>query len=139
MNNIFQNKQAHTTPFPIGLEIEKAEGTFIYDTSGNKYFDFISGIAVTNIGHRHPRVIEAIQNQLDKYLHVMAYGEYIQEPQTKLADKLTSLLPNNLDNVYFVNSGTEATEGALKLAKRLLAEVRLYHLTNLITEVRMVA
>lgn len=118
MKTIFLDKQAQTTPFPIGLEIERAEGTFIYDTSGNKYFDFISGIAVTNIGHRHPEVVNAIKNQTDKYLHVMAYGEYIQAPQTALAQKLTSHLPDNLNNIYFVNSGTEANEGALKLAKR---------------------
>lgn len=118
MKEDFITKQAHTTPYPIGLEVDKAEGTFIYDTSGNRYFDFISGIAVTNIGHRHPKVIEAIKSQTDKYLHVMAYGEYIQQPQTDLANKLTSLLPQNLNNTYFVNSGTEANEGALKLAKR---------------------
>lgn len=118
MKEIFIKNQAQTTPFPIGLEIDSAEGVFVYDTDGNKYFDFISGIAVTNIGHRHPEVIKAIKNQVDKYLHVMAYGEYIQKPQVDLANALVKLLPENLNNVYFVNSGTEANEGALKLAKR---------------------
>ncbi len=118
MRDSFLEKQAQTTPFPIGLEVEKAEGVYIYDTSGNRYFDFISGIAVTNIGHRHPKVVEAIKNQTDKYLHVMAYGEYVQSPQVELAEKLCENLPKNLNQVYFVNSGTEANEGALKLAKR---------------------
>ncbi|MEN8958049.1 MAG: aspartate aminotransferase family protein, partial [Flavobacteriales bacterium] len=91
---------------------------FIYDTDGKAYYDMVSGLAVTNIGHRHPRVIEAIKKQLDTHLHVMPYGEFIQTPQTKLAQKLNSILPPNLTNSYFVNSGAEAVEGALKLAKR---------------------
>ncbi|MEN8928051.1 MAG: aspartate aminotransferase family protein [Flavobacteriales bacterium] len=115
---IFFTHQAQTTPFPIGLEIERAEGLFIYDTDGKAYYDMVSGLAVTNIGHRHPRVIEAIKKQLDTHLHVMPYGEFIQTPQTKLAQKLNSILPPNLTNSYFVNSGAEAVEGALKLAKR---------------------
>lgn len=115
---IFHTLQAQTTPFPIGLEIERAEGLFIYDTSGKAYYDLVSGLAVTNIGHRHPKVIQAIKNQLDTHMHVMPYGEFIQTPQLGLAKKLAEILPENLTTSYFVNSGAEAVEGALKLAKR---------------------
>ena len=115
---IFHNHQAQTTPFPIGLEIDSADGLFIYDKAGKAYYDMVSGLAVTNIGHRHPKVIEAIKKQLDLHLHVMPYGEFIQTPQLKLAEKLNEILPENLTTSYFVNSGAEAVEGALKLAKR---------------------
>lgn len=115
---IFHTLQAQTTPFPIGLEISRAEGLFIYDKAGKAYYDLVSGLAVTNIGHRHPKVIEAIQKQLDIHLHVMPYGEFIQTPQLELAKKLNEILPANLTTSYFVNSGAEAVEGALKLAKR---------------------
>jgi acetylornithine/N-succinyldiaminopimelate aminotransferase len=120
MNNkeTFQSLQAQTTPFPIGLEISSAEGLFIYDLDGKGYYDLVSGLAVTNIGHRHPKVIAAIKKQLDTHLHVMPYGEFIQTPQLKLAEKLNEILPINLTTSYFVNSGAEAVEGALKLAKR---------------------
>ena len=114
----FLKYQAQTTPFPIGVEVERAEGSYIYDTSGKAYLDMVSGIAVTNIGHRHPKVIKAIKNQIDRYLHVMPYGEFIQKPQLELARKLNSILPDGLDVSYFVNSGTEAIEASLKLAKR---------------------
>ena len=117
-SKLFKNHQAQTTPFPLGIEITKAEGLFLYDKSDKKYYDLVSGLAVCNIGHRHPKVIEAIKNQLDKYLHVMPYGEFVQEPQSILAKKLDELLPDNLTTSYFVNSGAEAIEGALKLAKR---------------------
>jgi acetylornithine/succinyldiaminopimelate/putrescine aminotransferase len=100
------------------LDVSHAEGIYIYDQSGKRYIDFISGIAVSNTGHRHPKVIEAIRKQSEKYLHVMVYGEFIQGPQVQLAQKITSLLPQPLQSVYFVNSGAEAAEGALKLAKR---------------------
>lgn len=116
---IFLNKVAQTSPSPLKIEVSHAKGSLIYDTKGKQYFDLISGIGVTNIGHRHPKVVEAIKSQLDKYLHVMAYGEFIQAPQNELADKLTSHLPPQLNCCYFVNSGTEANEGALKLAKRI--------------------
>jgi acetylornithine/N-succinyldiaminopimelate aminotransferase len=115
---IFHKLQAQTTPFPIGLEISRAEGLFIYDKAGKAYYDLVSGLAVTNIGHRHPKVIEAIKKQLDIHLHVMPYGEFIQTPQLELAKKLNEILPANLTTSYFVNSGAEAVEGALKLAKR---------------------
>lgn len=115
---LFLQNIAQTSDFPLALEIEKAEGIYIY-SSDKKYIDLISGIAVSNVGHRHPKVVEAIKNQVDKYLHLMVYGEYIQSPQVKLANALVGTLTNtNLDNVYFTNSGTEAVEGAMKLAKR---------------------
>ena len=103
---------------PLAIEVERAEGIYFFDKDGKRYTDLVSGVAVSNVGHRHPRVLHAIQGQLDKYMHLMVYGEYIQSPQVKLAQKLSSLLPENLDAVYFVNSGSEAIEGALKLAKR---------------------
>lgn len=115
---VFLNNLAQTSPHPLLIPIEKAEGVYLYSPGGNKYIDLISGIAVSNIGHRHPRVVKAIKDQLDKHLHVMAYGEYIQSTPNLLAEKLTRLLPENLNCSYFVNSGTEANEGALKLAKR---------------------
>ncbi len=107
------------TNTPLGIEITKAEGIYLYGPNNEKYFDLISGIAVANIGHRHPKVISAIKEQVDKYLHVMAYGEYKQTPQTLLAEKLAQILPPQLNTTYFVNSGTEANEAALKLAKRI--------------------
>lgn len=114
----FLKYQAQTTPFPVAIEVSHAEGSFIYDTQGKAYADMVSGLAVTNVGHRHPKVISAIEAQLKKYLHVMPYGEFIQSPQIDLAKKLNALLPSGLDVSYFVNSGTEANEAALKLAKR---------------------
>lgn len=116
---LFLRHVAQTSDAPMMLEIEKAEGIFLYDVSGKKYIDLISGISVSNIGHRHPAVIAAIEKQLSKYLHLMVYGEYIQSPQVQFAALLTSHLPANLDSVYFTNSGTEATEGAMKLTKRV--------------------
>jgi acetylornithine/succinyldiaminopimelate/putrescine aminotransferase len=102
----------------MGLEIDHAEGPFIHTTDGKKFIDFISGIAVSSLGHRHPRVVKAVKRQVDRHLHVMVYGEFIQKPQSEYAELLTAQLPGNLDRVYFVNSGTEANEGALKLSKK---------------------
>lgn len=116
--NIFLNNLAQTTDNPYLISIEKAEGVYLYAPDGKRYIDMISGIGVSNIGHRHPKVVEAIKNQLDRHLHVMVYGEFIQHTPNALAQKLVSLLPLNLNCCYFVNSGTEANEGALKLAKR---------------------
>lgn len=120
MNNrqLFLANLAQTTDFPLLIEIERAEGIWLYGPAGEKYIDLISGIGVSNVGHRHPKVLEAIHHQLDKYLHLMVYGEYVQAPQTLLAQALCQTLPEKLDNVYLVNSGSEAVEGALKLAKR---------------------
>ncbi len=115
---LFLKHVAQTSDFPLMLDIDRAEGIYLYDKDGKAYIDLISGIGVSNVGHRHPKVLEAIKNQLEKYLHVMVYGEYIQTPQVKLAEKLISTLPANFQSVYFVNSGSEAIEGALKLAKR---------------------
>ena len=135
MNNrqLFLSHLAQTTDFPLMIEVEKAEGIYLFGPNGVKYIDLISGIGVSNVGHRHPKVLAAIQNQLDKYLHLMVYGEYVQTPQTLLAKALTDTLPEHLDNVYLVNSGSEAIEGALKLAKRytgrpnLISCVDAYH------------
>lgn len=115
---LFFQHIAQTSDFPLGLEIDRAEGIYLYETSGKRYIDLISGIGVSNVGHRHPRVLEAIHQQLDKYMHLMVYGEYIQTSQTQLAQALSQTLPPSLNNVYFTNSGTEAVEGAMKLAKR---------------------
>ncbi len=109
---------AQTSNTPRLLEVERAEGMYLYDPDGRAYLDLVSGFAVSNIGHRHPRVIRAIHEQLDKYLHVTVYGEFVQAPQVRFAEKLCTVLPEPLRSVYFVNSGAEATEGALKLAKR---------------------
>lgn len=109
---------AQTTDFPLMIEVEKAEGVYLFGPNGETYMDLISGIGVSNVGHRHPKVLEAIHHQLDKYLHLMVYGEYVQSSQTLLAKALCDTLPNHLDNVYLVNSGSEAVEGAMKLAKR---------------------
>lgn len=115
---LFLNNLAQTSDSPLALEIIKAEGIYLFDNSGKRYIDLISGISVSNTGHRHPVVVKAIKDQVDNYLHLMVYGEYIQSPQVKLAGALAALLPEKLNNCYFVNSGSEAVEGALKLAKR---------------------
>lgn len=103
---------------PLGLEISRAEGVWLYDPAGIAYMDLVSGISVSNTGHRHPKVLAALRDQMDKYLYVNVYGEFIQSPQVELATTLASLLPESLNCIYFVNSGSEAIEGALKLAKR---------------------
>jgi len=120
MNELIQFKEilAQTSPSPMGLSIKNAQGSYIFDTNDRAYLDFTSGIAVSSLGHGHPKIKEAIKKQVDKHLHVMVYGEFIQEAQTQLAKKLIEFLPDDLSQVYFVNSGTEANEGALKLAKR---------------------
>ncbi len=124
-HKVFLEHVAQTSPFPLMIEIEKAEGAYIYAKDGKAYLDMISGIAVTNIGHRHPKVVEAIKDQLDRYMHVMAYGEFIQSPQNQLASKLNEILPEKLNSTYFVNSGAEAIEGAIKLAKRVTGRTEL--------------
>lgn len=103
---------------PLAVEVERAEDIYFYDPRGKRYTDLVSGVAVSNVGHRHPKVVSAIKEQLDRYMHLMVYGEYIQSPQVRLAAKLAEHLPPHLDAVFFVNSGSEAIEGALKLAKR---------------------
>jgi acetylornithine/succinyldiaminopimelate/putrescine aminotransferase len=115
---LFLSHIAHTTQHPLGLEIVRAEGIYLYGPNGEKYMDMISGISVSNVGHCHPEVVKAVQEQSASFMHLMVYGEYIYSPQTKLAEALKEVLPKELDNFYFTNSGTEATEGAFKLAKR---------------------
>ena len=114
----FLTYQAKTTPNPLGLEVSKAKGSYIFDSKGKKYLDFVAGISACSLGHRHPEIIKAIKKQLNKFLHVMVYGEYVQESTVKLCKKLASLLPKNLEVTFLTNSGTEAIEGAMKLAKR---------------------
>ncbi len=115
---LFLRHVAQTNVAPLMLEIEKAEGVYLYDTNGKSYLDLIAGIAVSNVGHSHPKVVEAVKQQAEKYMHLMVYGEFVETPQVKYAERLCQFLPKALDNVYFTNSGAEATEGAMKLAKR---------------------
>jgi len=117
-NDIFKTHQAQTFPFPSCLEIESANGSYITDVNGKQYLDFVAGVSACTLGHSNPIIIDAVKKQLDKHTHVMVYGEYIQSPQYKLAKLLADNLPENLSTTYFVNSGAEAIEGAMKLAKR---------------------
>ncbi|MFY8111449.1 MAG: aspartate aminotransferase family protein [Flavobacterium sp.] len=125
MLNDFYTYQAQTSPHPLALEISHAIGSYIYDTNGKAYLDFVAGVSACTLGHQHPRVKEAIKNQLDKYLHVMVYGEYAQHPATELCKLLAQNMPAKLNKTYLVNSGTEATEGALKLARRVTGRSQL--------------
>ncbi len=127
---LFLNHVAQVSPSPMDLEIVKAEGVYLYDIEGNAYIDFISGISVSNVGHCHPAVVKAIREQSETYMHLMVYGEYVQAPQIRLAKALTDLLPGNLNSVFYTNSGTEATEGALKLAKRLTGRTQIVSFRN---------
>ncbi len=130
LTNSFYKHIAQTSEAPIGLEVDHAKGPFIYTADGKRYVDFISGIAVNNLGHRHPDVIQAIKKQIDKHLHVMVYGEFVQKPQAEYAELLTAQLPAQLERIYFVNSGTEAIEGALKLAKKYTGRHKLIAFNN---------
>ena len=129
----FLKYQAKTNPHPLGLEISRANGSYLYDIDEKPYLDFVAGVSACPLGHSHPRVIKAINDQIKKYLHVMVYGEFAQEPAIKLCEKLVQLLPDNQHVVYLTNSGTEAIEGALKLAKKatkrsgLIAAYKSYH------------
>jgi acetylornithine/succinyldiaminopimelate/putrescine aminotransferase len=114
-----------TSSEPMGIEVDRAEGCWITDRSGSKYLDFISGIGVVNLGHAHPAVVKAVAEQAARYLHVMVYGEYIQEPQVRLAKRLAQVVPPPLSVTYFTNSGTEANEGALKTAKKYMQRKKL--------------
>ena len=127
MNNrqLFFQHLAQTSGKPIGIEVASAEGIYIKDVNGKKFVDMIAGFSVCNIGHSHPEVIKAIQQQVEKYMHVIVYGEFIQAPQVQYAKALTSLLPENLQSVYFTSSGAEATEGAMKLAKRVTKRTKI--------------
>jgi acetylornithine/N-succinyldiaminopimelate aminotransferase len=127
LNNrqFFLQHLAQTSPKPIGLEVARAEGIYIHDTEGKAYIDLIAGFSVCNIGHSHPKVIAAIEQQIKQYMHVIVYGEFIQSPQVQYAKALLSLLPENLQSIYFTNSGAEAAEGAMKLAKRVTKRTRI--------------
>jgi len=114
----FIKHQGQTTPYPLGIEVASAKGMYITDKSGKAYLDLVAGVSACTIGHCHPRVVKAVQDQAEKYMHVMVYGEFIQDPQLDLAKKLASLLPDTLNCTYFVNSGVEAIEASMKLAKR---------------------
>lgn len=133
MKSDFLKYQAQTSQHPLAIEISKAKGCYVYDTSGKDYLDFIAGVSANTLGHNHPKVSEAIKKQVDDYTHVMVYGEFIQQPQLDLCKLLADNLPDPLETVYLTNSGTEATEGALKLAKRftgrseIIAAKNAYH------------
>lgn len=129
----FYKHQAQTTPHPLAMEISHAEGSYIYDEDKKAYLDFVAGVSACSLGHRHPKVVAAIKKQLDTYMHVMVYGEYIQSPAVKLTKLLAAHLPPNLDKTYLTNSGTEAIDGAMKLARRftgrseIIAAKNAYH------------
>lgn len=129
----FLNYQAKTTPHPLGIVVKKAKGSYITSESGKKYLDFVAGVSACSLGHCHPKVVSAIRKQSKKYLHVMVYGEFAQEPAVNLSKELIDLLPENHQSIYLTNSGTEAIEGALKLAKRatgrseLIGALNSYH------------
>jgi acetylornithine/succinyldiaminopimelate/putrescine aminotransferase len=127
---LFLQHIAQTSPAPLSLEIIKAEGTMLYDAAGKEYIDLIGGVSVANIGHRHPEVIAAIKKQLDAYLHIMVYGEFVETPQVYYAKLLTDHLPASLNSVYFTNSGAEAVEGAMKLAKRITNQTQIIAFNN---------
>ena len=130
MNKDFLKYQAQTTPYPLGMEVSHAIGSYIYDTNNKKYLDFVAGVSACTLGHQHPRVNNAIKNQLDKYSHVMVYGEYSQSPAVEYCKLLATHLPFPLEKTYLVNSGTEATEGALKLARRITGRSQLISCHN---------
>ena len=129
----FLKYQAQTTPHPLAMEISHAEGSYIYDTNNKAYLDFVAGVSACSLGHRHPKVLKAIHTQLEKYMHVMVYGEYIQKPALELTKLLAKYYPKNIEKTYLTNSGTEAIDGALKLARRytgrseILAADKAYH------------
>ncbi len=133
MNTDFQEYQSQTTPHPLGLEVSRASGSYIYDVNGKRYLDFVAGVSAVSLGHCHPAVVAAVQQQAARYMHVMVYGEFVQEPALNLCRELARALPHPLHTTYLVNSGTEAMEGALKLARRvtgrseLIAAHNAYH------------
>ena len=118
MTEDFFKYQAQTTPHPLALEISHAKGSYIYTSNGERHLDFVAGVSACSLGHSHPKVVEAIKTQVDSYMHVMVYGEYIQKPAVDLTKYIAKHSPENLNQTYLVNSGTEAIEGALKLARR---------------------
>lgn len=127
---LFLQHQAQTTDFPLMIEIVKAEGIYMYSPQGKRYIDLISGIGVSNVGHSHPKVVAAVKNQAEQYMHLMVYGEFVQSPQAKLSEALAKSLPDPLSSVYLVNSGSEAVEGALKTAKRYTGRTEIISCIN---------
>ena len=129
----FFKYQAQTSPHPLGLQISHAKGSYIYDQEGKAHLDFVAGVSACSLGHCHPKVVRAVKDQAEQYMHVMVYGEYIQQPAVEYTKYLSSLLPKNLETTYLVNSGTEAMEGAIKLARRftgrtqIVAASKAYH------------
>ena len=130
MNTDFIQYQAQTSPYPLGMEVSHAIGSYIYDSNNKRYLDFVAGVSACSLGHQHPRVNQAIKDQLDLYSHVMVYGEYSQSPAVEYCKLMASLLPAPLDKTYLVNSGTEAIEGALKLARRVTGRSQLISCHN---------
>lgn len=130
LRQLFLDHIGKTSPTPLMLEIERAEGSFLYGSDGRDYLDLISGVSVSNTGHCHPAVVAAVKEQADRYMHLMVYGEMIQSPQVRYASRLASLLPPSLQSVYFVNSGSEAIEGALKLARRYTGRNEIIYFRN---------
>jgi acetylornithine/succinyldiaminopimelate/putrescine aminotransferase len=130
LRQLFLDHLGQTSLSPLLLEIDKAEGSFLYDRDGKDYIDLISGVSVSNTGHRHPDVVAAIKEQADRYLHLMVYGEVVQSPQVQYAARLASLLPPSLQSVFFVNSGSEAIEGAIKLARRYTGRSEIIYFRN---------
>lgn len=130
MKDLFFKYQAQTSPFPLGMEVSHAKGSYIYDTNNNAHLDFVAGVSACTLGHCHPKVIEAIKQQADQYLHVMVYGEYAQGPAVDLCQFIADHLPDSLEQTYLVNSGTEAIEGALKLARRVTGRSQIIAMKN---------
>lgn len=130
MKEDFLKYQAQTSPYPLGMEVSHAVGSYVYDTNNKKYLDFVAGVSAASLGHQHPRVNQAIKDQLDKYSHVMVYGEYAQHPAVAYCKLLVENLPQSLNKIYLVNSGTEACEGALKLVRRVTGRSQLISCHN---------
>ncbi len=130
LRNPFFSHVAQTSDFSMAFEVSHARGLYIYDTAGNAYMDLISGIAVANLGHSHPDIVEAVSNQAQRYMHTMVYGEHVQAPQVQLAQLIAAQLPPHLNNVFFVNSGSEAVEGALKLARKYTGRTEIISFDN---------
>jgi acetylornithine/N-succinyldiaminopimelate aminotransferase len=130
MQQDFFKYQAQTTPHPLAMEVSHAQGSYVYDTQGRKHLDFVAGVSACSLGHCHPRVVKAVQEQMETYSHVMVYGEYIQKPAVTLARLLAEQLPYPLESTYLVNSGTEAIEGSLKLARRVTGRQEILYAEN---------
>ncbi|MFN8241697.1 MAG: aminotransferase class III-fold pyridoxal phosphate-dependent enzyme [Bacteroidales bacterium] len=127
---LFLRYLGQTSGNPLMLEIDRAEGVWLYSPSGERYLDLISGVSVSNTGHHNQQVVDAIKEQADRFLHLMVYGELVQSPQVRYAELLSSVLPAGLETIYFVNSGSEAVEGALKLAKKFTGRTRIVSFRN---------